>query len=776
MGKAPITRFSSLAISPSETNNNNGFYTPQLTAAEIAAIPAATLVNGAIVYNKDTHNLNGYINGVWSVIDTGAGNGDVLGPNGAIQDNIATFSDNTGKTIQDSGVGIDQVGALLRDVFGANSKRSTLLTVNQIGNLGHVQFTNDVGLIFVDSLTPVGFITNDFGPDSHVCSLFTGGLPSSSTTPSALIELQTTTGALLLSRLTTTERDALIPANGMMIYNTDTHELNGYIDGIWELVAGGGGTGDVTGPDLSVVDNVVTFADIDGKTIKDSTIAIADVYSAGRPTYFIDTAEDTYNFFAATKAGNNTNTGIHNTGAGVYALYNLTTGSYNSSFGSYSLLSNDGGSNNCAFGDSALAGNVNGSNNLAVGQASLFFNFDGNNNVALGASCLYTNLGSNNIGIGTNVLYSNSNNSNNIGIGFEALKMNVASNNIALGTYALTQNETGQDNIGIGRNVLIASKNANDNIGIGTAVLNSNLDGNSNIGIGRGALALNVNSNNNIAIGLNSLFNNIAPNNIAIGSSSLFNNDNAPDNIAIGYRALSANKSGANNVVLGTDAALDSVSGSSNTIIGYQAGLNFTAYSECVFVGALAEAGNDSITNGIAIGYKAIVSTSNTIVLGNGCDAIVGGSITGTTLYGRRPSGTIYLSGNISATALSGIWTKIQGSTLSTNLNLFSMPITNRLRYIGIPSITALIHVNLNVKVNSGTLLGELFFAVFRNGVQVVPGYIPITVSTLNIFYSNSFHTTIPSLLPNDYIEVFAFSTNTNSITVRELTCTITAT
>jgi len=51
MPRSAITRVSSLAITPSSTNKNNGFYAPQLTTAQRDAIPASTLTNGAIIYN-----------------------------------------------------------------------------------------------------------------------------------------------------------------------------------------------------------------------------------------------------------------------------------------------------------------------------------------------------------------------------------------------------------------------------------------------------------------------------------------------------------------------------------------------------------------------------------------------------------------------------------------------------------------------------------------------------------------------------------------------------
>lgn len=56
-----------------------------------------------------------------------------------------------------------------------------------------------------------------------------GGLPATS----AALDIQATTGALLVPRMTTAQRDALTPTNGMIIYNTTTTTMQGYIAGAW---------------------------------------------------------------------------------------------------------------------------------------------------------------------------------------------------------------------------------------------------------------------------------------------------------------------------------------------------------------------------------------------------------------------------------------------------------------------------------------------------------------------------------------------------------------
>lgn len=57
-----------------------------------------------------------------------------------------------------------------------------------------------------------------------------GGVPSEA---SALLDLSSTVGALLVPRMTTTQRDALTPVNGMIIYNSTANQMQGYINSAW---------------------------------------------------------------------------------------------------------------------------------------------------------------------------------------------------------------------------------------------------------------------------------------------------------------------------------------------------------------------------------------------------------------------------------------------------------------------------------------------------------------------------------------------------------------
>ncbi|WP_188050681.1 hypothetical protein [Flavobacterium sp. GP15] len=116
------------------------------------------------------------------------------------------------------------------------------------------------------------------------------------------------------------------------------------------------------------------------------------------------------------------------------------------------------------------------------------------------------------------------------------------------------------------------------------------------ITVGRG----NFNENSNTAIGLGALQNNAGYANTAVGRAALPENVDGNGNTAYGYLSLGNNVSGNNNVAIGSQALLLNTNGSENTVIGHNADVSV-----------------DGISNSIAIGSEAIVTTSNTIQLGN---------------------------------------------------------------------------------------------------------------------------------------------------------------
>lgn len=86
--------------------------------------------------------------------------------------------------------------------------------IEQVGNMLYLNFGSDTNLSMVN------------GGGSAVIG---GTIP----TTDAKLDVVSTTGAFMPPRMTTTQRDALTPSEGMMIYNTTTKQFEGYEDAAW---------------------------------------------------------------------------------------------------------------------------------------------------------------------------------------------------------------------------------------------------------------------------------------------------------------------------------------------------------------------------------------------------------------------------------------------------------------------------------------------------------------------------------------------------------------
>lgn len=264
--------------------------------------------------------------------------------------------------------------------------------------------------------------------------------------------------------------------------------------------------------------------------------------------------------------------GTDNTGIGALSLRNTVAGKNNTALGTKTLFSNTSGTGNVAVGREALYSNISGEGNTAVGNMALF-SFDGNNNTAIGDSALFANTGPRNTAVGSRALRDNSLAMDNTAVGYQTLVSNtVCTGNTAVGSYALHAFTS-------------------------TAITNRNTY---NTAIGYNSMA-NTNTHTgleNTAIGANALFSNTSGSrNVALGYDAL-GQGNPSQNVAIGYQALFAG-GGQGTMAVGAYAG-DDFGGTQNTFLGY--------YSD-------ADAGG--YTNATAIGARAMVGASNTIVLGS---------------------------------------------------------------------------------------------------------------------------------------------------------------
>jgi len=60
-----------------------------------------------------------------------------------------------------------------------------------------------------------------------------GNFGIGTTSPQGALDVSSTTGAFIVPRMTTAQRNALTAVNGMIIYNTTTNKFNFYENGAW---------------------------------------------------------------------------------------------------------------------------------------------------------------------------------------------------------------------------------------------------------------------------------------------------------------------------------------------------------------------------------------------------------------------------------------------------------------------------------------------------------------------------------------------------------------
>ena len=112
--------------------------------------------------------------------------------------------------------------AILLDTIGvtnASGYRRGIYWGYGSDDFGLYRFTND---------GTTGFVTDFYLSTSGRLALGT-----STVATSAALQIDSTTGALIVPRMTTAQRDALTAVNGMIIYNTTTNTMQGRINGAW---------------------------------------------------------------------------------------------------------------------------------------------------------------------------------------------------------------------------------------------------------------------------------------------------------------------------------------------------------------------------------------------------------------------------------------------------------------------------------------------------------------------------------------------------------------
>ncbi|MBI1762809.1 MAG: tail fiber domain-containing protein [Acidobacteria bacterium] len=324
-----------------------------------------------------------------------------------------------------------------------------------------------------------------------------------------------------------------------------------------------------------------------GGTLSGNVVNTATQYNLGGQRV-LSADSQRGNVFAGLSAGAANTTGFSNSFFGVNAGAANTTGRQNSFFGVNAGAANTGGRFNAFFGDRAGANNSGGGSNAFFGSAAGYSNMTGSANAFFGESA-----GSGN---------------------------STGEQNTFFGFRSGSSNQTGQGNAYFGAE----------------AGLNGNGFANSFFGAGAGASVG--------ATSLNSFFGRRAgiittgSNNAFFGAETGSANTSGAANAFFGAYAGAVNTTGIRNTFIGFSAAPQHATGDFNTFVGYASGLTQTSGSNNTLLGASTNFGANGLSYATALGAGAVVSASDTIMLGRPTGNVIAPGIL--TL-----PGVVYLTG-----------------------------------------------------------------------------------------------------------------------------------
>ena len=281
------------------------------------------------------------------------------------------------------------------------------------------------------------------------------------------------------------------------------------------------------------------------------------------------------------------------------------------------------------------------------------------------------------------------------------------------------------------RNGIQAGVISNANIAFGVSAINPATTGNFNTAVGSYALQSNETGADNSAFGFMALYSNTTGKyNTATGVRALYNNTTGEHNTALGEYALWNNATGNNNIAVGELALMHNTTGNNNTAVGFGAGRGSLDANQrsiidenALFVGY--EASRDgsvpnttALTNITAIGYKAKVSQSNSMVLGGIGENAVNVGI-GTT----APTAKLEVVGRILADSVT-VGDNTTGIYKDASNNLVFTDATTGNKTLA--ELTSSAASNWGLSGNTGTTAGTNFIGttddedvVFkRNGIQ----------------------------------------------------------
>jgi len=152
-----------------------------------------------------------------------------------------------------------------------------------------------------------------------------------------------------------------------------------------------------------------------------------------------------------------------------------------------------------------------------------------------------------------------------------------------------------------------------------------NVKGTYNTFVATGAGAANVDGSYNVYIGADAGLNAVSGSlNTYVGFNAGKASTTAISSTFIGNKAGEVSTTASYNTFIGERSGQGNTTGEENTFVGRTSGLSNTIGTKNTIIGSTADVASNNLSNATAIGYGAIVSASNSLVLGNGANVGIG--------------------------------------------------------------------------------------------------------------------------------------------------------
>jgi hypothetical protein len=209
--------------------------------ANVAALPASGNYTGEIIHVLSPHSLSYWDGAAWQTLLAGPAGTYVLKAGDTMSGDLTISTLTASRALVTNGTKVLTSSATtdteIGYVSGVTSAIQTQLGTKAAGAASSTdnavaRFDATTGKVVQNS----GVIIDDSNNVSGAATAAIGGALVTST----VLTLTSTTGALLLPRMTTTQRDALTATDGMVLYNSTTNKVQVRENGAWGDTTGWG--------------------------------------------------------------------------------------------------------------------------------------------------------------------------------------------------------------------------------------------------------------------------------------------------------------------------------------------------------------------------------------------------------------------------------------------------------------------------------------------------------------------------------------------------------